>query len=83
MSIQTKKRGRRKTKALPTIPALKRISELKFVPDLTAAITAATLLEGSLERALANRMIRMSAKEHNAILHSGPLRNFQPKVDLG
>ncbi|MDV3458925.1 hypothetical protein RZN05_18145 [Sphingomonas sp. HF-S4] len=83
MPNQTKKRARRRTKALPPTPAFKRINSLKKVPDLTAAITAATLLEGALERALTKRMARMTAAEHNQLFHSGPLRNFQPKVDMG
>jgi len=83
MANQVKKRARRRTKALPPTPAFKRINSLKRVPDLTAAITAATLLEGALERALTKRMVRMTAAEHNKLFHSGPLRNFQPKVDMG
>lgn len=83
MPNQTKKRARRRTKALPPGPAFKRICSLKSVTDLTAAVTAATLLEGALERALTKRMARMSAAEHNQLFHSGPLRNFQPKVDMG
>lgn len=83
MANQTKKRARRRTKTLTPGPAFKRISSLKSASDLTAAITAATLLEGALERALTKRMSRMTAAEHNQLFHSGPLRNFQPKVDMG
>jgi hypothetical protein len=83
MPKHNNKRKLRLTKALPSTPALKRISSLKMVSDLTAAVTAATLLEGALERALAKRMSRLTAAEHNKLFHSGPLRNFQPKVDMG
>src|SRR5687768_10176791 len=79
----SRRRGRRKMKALPALPALNRIRSLIEEADLTAAIVGATLLEGALERAIANRMTRMTAAEHNVIFHSGPLRNFHPKILMG
>lgn len=81
--VASRRRGRRKLKALPAIPALKRITSLIEEADLTAAIVGATLLEGALERAIANRMTRMTAAEHNTIFHSGLLRNFHPKILMG
>lgn len=83
MASPKRKAGKRKTKGLPFIPAAKRIRDLVDASDLTAAVVAATLLEGALERAIAKRMCRMSAKDHNSIFHSGPLRNFQPKIQIG
>jgi len=56
---------------------------LRNQSDTVAAIVAGTILEGALETRLAGRMRRMSAKEHNELFHSGPLRNFQPKIILG
>jgi hypothetical protein len=84
MAQSPKRNGRRKTKALPVFPALRRISDLIDVPDLTAAVVAAALLEGALEKALSKRMCRFSAREHNEIFHSaGPLRNLRPKILMG
>lgn len=80
---QSSKRGKRRTRSLPFVAAINRISELRNQPDHIAAIVAGTILEGALEKSLAGRMRRMTAKDHNEIFHSGPLRNFQPKILLG
>ena len=76
-------RRTRKTRYLLYIPAIQKLAGLRDQPDTVAAIVAGTILEGALERQLAGHMRRMSAKEHNELFHSGPLRNLQPKIMLG
>ncbi len=79
--MPNRKNKRRKTKALPFYPALCRLAGLRDESDTTAAIVAATLLEGALEKAIASRMQRLSVPEHNLIFHGGgPLRNYRAKV---
>lgn len=83
MTRAQSRRSKRKTRSLNFLPAFEKIRELRNQPDQVAAIVAGTILEGALEKRLAGRMRRMSAKDHNELFHSGPLRNFQPKIILG
>ncbi len=77
-----RKRKRRRTRALPMRGVLSLFREMRVMADRPAAIVGGSLVETALEKALAARMVRMTAAKHNELFHQGVLRNYSAKVAM-
>lgn len=56
---------------------------LSSLPDQAAALTLATMVERSLELAIASRLIKLSRRRFNDMFVHGPMRDFEAKIRMG